>query len=114
MRADSVSMTIRSSSSSIRDSVAAATRISTPVTHRMQGCIRVRDWLFTVRGYRSDDTSSLQGMIRRYLGGPDSYVGLRFGKGSTREDIRSMTDIEALDSIDVAAEGRFILRSPWS
>ncbi len=72
-----------------------------------------RDWLFTLRGYRSEETNSLQGMIRRYLGSADSYLGLRLGKGSTRDEIRSVTDIEVLDSIDIAAEGRFTLRAPW-
>lgn len=73
-----------------------------------------RDWLFTLRGYRSEGSNSLQGMIRSYLGSADNYVALRAGKGSTRDEIRSATDLEALDSLDVAAEGRFVLRPPWS
>jgi len=71
------------------------------------------DWLFTLRGYRAEDTNSLQGMIRRYLGDADRYVGLRIGKGSTRDEIRSSTDLAVLDSLDATAEARFGLRGPW-
>jgi YaiO family outer membrane protein len=71
------------------------------------------DWLFTLRGYRSEDTNSLQGMIRRYLGDADQYIGLRIGKGSTRDEIRSITDLAVLDSLDATAEARFGLRGPW-
>jgi YaiO family outer membrane protein len=71
------------------------------------------DWLFTLRGYRSEDAHSLQGMIRRYLGDADHYVGLRIGKGSTRDEIRSITDLAVLDSFDATAEARFGLRGPW-
>ncbi|HMC21834.1 MAG TPA: YaiO family outer membrane beta-barrel protein [Thermoanaerobaculia bacterium] len=71
------------------------------------------DWLFTLRGYRSEDTNSLQGMIRRYLGDADRYIGLRIGKGSTRDEIRSITDLAVLDSLDATAEARFGLRGPW-
>ena len=72
------------------------------------------DWLLTLRGYRSGGTNSLQAMIRRYLATPENYVGVRFGKGSTRDEIRSVTDIQTLDSVDFAAEGRFVIRDPWS
>lgn len=71
-----------------------------------------RDWLFTVRGYRSEETTSLQGVIRRYLG--ESWVGVRIGKGSSRDDIRSLADIQAFETIDGTAEGYFVLRKPWT
>jgi hypothetical protein len=53
-------------------------------------------------------------MIRRYLRTADNYVGVRVGKGSTRDEIRSVTDIEVLDSVDAVGEGRFAIRGPWS
>jgi YaiO family outer membrane protein len=74
----------------------------------------IGDWLFTLRGYRAQPTNSLQFLARRYLGGASNYVGLRLGKGSTREEIRSRTDVEALDSIDAAVEARFAIGGPWS
>jgi YaiO family outer membrane protein len=72
------------------------------------------DWLFTLRGYRSAPTNSLQLLVRRYLGSADDYVGVRLGKGATRDEIRSATDIEVLDSVDAAAEARFAIGGPWS
>ncbi len=72
-----------------------------------------RDWLFTARGYHSDQTNSFQVMARRYLGSADRYVGLHVGKGSTREEIRSITDLAALDSLDAAADARFGIAAPW-
>lgn len=71
------------------------------------------DWLFTVRGYHSEEANSLQGMARRYLGSAENYVGLRLGNGSTRDEIRSVTDVEVLDSFEVAGEARFVVRGPW-
>ncbi len=71
------------------------------------------NWLFTVRGYRSGGADSIQGLVRRYLRVEGDYAGVRLGKGSTRDDIRSVTDIEALDSIDGALEARLTLRGAW-
>ncbi len=70
------------------------------------------DWLFTARAYRSDHTMSMQGLIRRYLG--ESWIGIRAGKGSTRDDIRTLADIEAFETIDAIAESYFVLRRPWT
>ncbi|HSP14052.1 MAG TPA: YaiO family outer membrane beta-barrel protein [Thermoanaerobaculia bacterium] len=71
-----------------------------------------RDWLFTARAYRSDSTTSMQGLIRRYLG--ESWIGIRVGKGSTRDDIRTLADIQAFETIDAIAESYLVLRRPWT
>ena len=72
-----------------------------------------RDWLFTARGYHSERTNSVQAMARRYLGTPDRWVALRFGKGSTRDEIRSAADLAALQSRDATIEARFDISAPW-
>lgn len=71
------------------------------------------DWLFTARGYHAGTTNSLQAMARRYLGTADQYLGLRIGKGSTRDEIRSAADLAALDSLDAAAEAQLTIAAPW-
>lgn len=71
------------------------------------------DWLFTARDYRSETTNTLQGSIRRYLSGANNYLGLRFGRGASREDLRSITDIEVVDSFYAIGEARLGFRGPW-
>jgi len=68
-----------------------------------------RAWLFTLRTYITPDTAgpsqSFHGSFRRYFGGESrSYVGMRYGRGASREEIRSVNDIEALNADVVAAE----------
>jgi YaiO family outer membrane protein len=45
---------------------------------------------------------STQASVRRYVGGAGSYVGARFSRGASREEVRNVSDLEVLDS-DVAA-----------
>lgn len=70
------------------------------------------DWLFTLRGYHSDGSNSEQLLVRRYFGA--NYVGVRIGKGSTRDEIRSITDIQVLDSTDIVVEAKTLLGQRWS
>jgi YaiO family outer membrane protein len=72
------------------------------------------DWLFTLRDYRSKETNSFQGTIRRYFGGNGNYAGLRLGRGASREDIRSITDIEVVDDFYAFGEARLTIVGPWS
>lgn len=72
------------------------------------------DWLFTIRGYRVSSTTSAQLLVRRSLASADSYVGLRIGKGSTRDEIRSSSDLQALGSVDAAIEARVPIGARWS
>jgi YaiO family outer membrane protein len=70
------------------------------------------DWLFTLRDYRSAKTNSFQGTGRRYFGGKGNYAGLRLGRGATREDIRSVTDIEVVDTFYAIGEARMAIGGP--
>ena len=69
------------------------------------------DWLFTLRGYHAEHANSAQLLLRRYSG--DTYVGLRIGKGSTRDEIRSATDLQSLDSVEAALEGKVFFDPKW-
>ena len=51
--------------------------------------------------------------MRYYFGGVGQYAGLRAGRGSTRDDIRSSSDLASLDIREVAAETRLVFREQW-
>jgi YaiO family outer membrane protein len=75
-----------------------------------------RDFLFSLRGYHTagvQGSNAFQLMARRYFADGTQYVGLRIGKGSSRDEIRSANDLEALDTRDVTAEGLFELQEHW-
>jgi YaiO family outer membrane protein len=66
------------------------------------------NWLFTVRTYITPNTvgasRSFHGSFRRYFGSAGtSFAGLRYGRGSSREEIRDVNDIEVLDADVIAA-----------
>jgi YaiO family outer membrane protein len=72
------------------------------------------NWLFSLRTYVTPDTAgpsqSFHGSFRRYFGSEGhSYVGMRYGHGATREEIRSVNDIEVLNADVVAGELNQIL-----
>ncbi|MEO8033902.1 MAG: hypothetical protein ABI837_05675, partial [Acidobacteriota bacterium] len=69
------------------------------------------------RAYRTTNAptrgTSVQLAARRYFGDGSEYLGLRAGKGSTRDEIRSAADFDALDARDVTLEGRFAVAPRW-
>jgi YaiO family outer membrane protein len=77
----------------------------------------VHDWVFTARMYRAagvpDQTTAVTVAVRRYFGSGSEYVGFRLGRGASRDEVRSLADLQALDSRDVAAEGLFEFRDRW-
>jgi YaiO family outer membrane protein len=75
-----------------------------------------REWLFSLRGYHTagvQGSNAFQLMARHYFADGTQYVGLRVGKGSSRDEIRSANDLEALEVRDVTAEGLFELHQQW-
>lgn len=59
------------------------------------------NWYFAARGYRADDTSAAQLVIRRFVG-EGHYFGFRAGVG--RDEVRSASDLDSLDRTEVVAE----------
>jgi YaiO family outer membrane protein len=67
----------------------------------------IRDWLVGARIYDSEADTAVQVMARRYFGARGEYIGLRFGRGSTRDDVRSAVDLQSLEVREVALETLF-------
>ncbi|MEO6487857.1 MAG: YaiO family outer membrane beta-barrel protein [Thermoanaerobaculia bacterium] len=64
----------------------------------------IGNWLLGGRVYTARGDSASQGFLRRFFGEHGQYAELRVGKGTTRDEIRSATDIEALDVREIAIE----------
>jgi YaiO family outer membrane protein len=60
------------------------------------------NWYFAGRGFRADDTSAGQLVIRRYVGDGGHYFGFRAGVG--RDEIRSGSDLDSLERTEFVAE----------
>ena len=73
----------------------------------------IGDWFVDLRGYKAKDTNTAQLFVRRYFGAPGQYVGIRAGRGSTRDDIRSAADLAALDIREIVAETQLVLQNRW-
>lgn len=75
------------------------------------------DWLFTGRVYwlpNSDSRSrSYHVSARRYFGGGASYLGLRYARGSFREESRTVDQFSALNFDTVAGELDIKLAPRW-
>ncbi len=71
------------------------------------------NWLFTGRLFVTPNsagtTRSVHASFRRYVGGSGTYVGMRYGRGAWREELRNLNDFEVLDSDVGAAETVIIL-----
>jgi YaiO family outer membrane protein len=71
-------------------------------------------WLFTGRTFIPSDSvgtsPSHHGSVRRYFGESGASVGLRYGRGAWREELRSLNDFEVLDSDVTAADATIVLR----
>lgn len=71
-------------------------------------------WLFTGRAFVTPNSAgtsrSYHGSFRRYFGDAGAYVGLRYGGGGWREELRNRNDFEVLDSDVGTAEAIVILR----
>jgi YaiO family outer membrane protein len=72
------------------------------------------NWLFTGRLFITPGSAgtsrSLHSSFRRYIGDGGTYVGLRYGRGGWREELRTLNDFEVLDSDVVAADASIVLR----
>jgi YaiO family outer membrane protein len=72
------------------------------------------NWLATgrvfVAPHAAGATRSYNGSLRRYLGGAGTYVGVKYGRGAWREELRTVDDFEVLDSDVGGAEATVILR----
>jgi YaiO family outer membrane protein len=75
-------------------------------------------WMFTGRSFfvpdQTEGSHSFHGSVRRYFGAGESYVGARYGRGFSREELYTLTDIVALDSNTVAGEASIALNRRWS
>jgi YaiO family outer membrane protein len=76
----------------------------------------VGNWMLTGRIYNvpasEGPSMSYHALARRYGGDGRSYVGARLSKGFSREEVRSLNDIEVLDSQGVAIETLIAGRAP--
>jgi YaiO family outer membrane protein len=70
------------------------------------------NWLIGGRVYDAEDETAVFAIVRRYFGEQGQYVGLRAGQGA-REEIRSSTDIDALNVREIAVETRLTLTNRW-
>ncbi len=71
------------------------------------------DWFFTVRSFITPGAAgasvSVAGSARRYLLDSTAYVGLRYGYGISKEEVRSVNDTALLGANTVGAEASIIL-----
>ena len=78
------------------------------------------NWMLTARVYHVPgsgdlDSTSYFGSLRRYFGpSGTSYVGLRYGHGISREEVRSIADAVTLDSDSLTGELDYALSPRWS
>jgi YaiO family outer membrane protein len=76
-----------------------------------------RSWYLGGRLYRqTGDVShdALQVAARRYFAGDSQYVGIRAGKGATRDELRRASDLDDLASNEIAAEAMLLLHERWA
>ena len=73
----------------------------------------IGNWLISARGYSAEGTKSAQLMTRYSFGAAGQYAGLRFGRGSARDEIRSSSDLASLDTREIAAETRLLFGERW-
>jgi YaiO family outer membrane protein len=66
-------------------------------------------WLFTERIFATPTSRSYHTSFRRYFGDAGTYVGMRYGRGGWRDEVRNRNDLEVLDSDAGAAEATVIL-----
>lgn len=75
----------------------------------------VGNWLLTARTFyvparRGPSAVSYHGSARRYFGADGiSYIGVRYGRGSAREEVRNLNDFEVLMSDTIAAELKAVI-----
>lgn len=73
----------------------------------------IGNWLISARGYSAKGTKSAQLMARYYFGTAGEYTGLRVGRGSVRDEIRSSSDLASLDTREIAVETRLLFSERW-
>jgi YaiO family outer membrane protein len=68
------------------------------------------DWMITARTFLTPDSAgtsrSISVLARRYFRDGTSYVGLRWGRGASPTETRSLQDIEILNSTSIAVQFR--------
>jgi YaiO family outer membrane protein len=74
----------------------------------------IGNWLIGARLYTAEGDTALHAAMRRFFGDNGQYFELRFGEGTSRDAIRSATDIEALDVREIAAEALFAPGRHWT
>jgi YaiO family outer membrane protein len=71
------------------------------------------DWYFSVRSFITPGIAgtsvSASGSVRRYFLNAGTYVGVRYGHGLSKEELRNVHDIVLLASNTVAAEASVVL-----
>jgi YaiO family outer membrane protein len=71
------------------------------------------NWLFNGRLFVTPNSAgtsrSVHASVRRYFGGSGTYVGLRYGRGASREELLNLNDFEVLDSDVGATEATVML-----
>lgn len=77
------------------------------------------NWMFTGKAYfvpieAAPNSESFYGGFRRYFGGDGtSYVGMTYGHGFSREEVRTVEDLVMLNSRSVSGEIDWLYRSRW-
>jgi YaiO family outer membrane protein len=71
------------------------------------------NWLLSGRTFvvpgLANTTRSYHASARRYLGDDGNYLGVRYGRGSSRE-VRTVNDFEVLDADIVGGDALFVVR----
>jgi len=76
-----------------------------------------RSWYLGGRLYHQNgeiSNNALQIAARRYFADDSQYVGLRIGKGATRDEFRRAADLESLASNEIAVEAMLLLHDRWA
>lgn len=72
------------------------------------------NWLYTGRVFatpnRAGTSRSFHAAFRRYVGSSGTYLGMRYGRGASREELLTRNDLEVLDSDIGAGEANVVLR----
>ena len=75
-----------------------------------------RSWYFGGRVYRQTgdvSNNAYQFAARRYFADDSQYVGVRIGKGVTRDEVRRSADLESLASNEIALEAMLLFHDRW-
>ncbi len=72
-------------------------------------------WMATGRTFITPEAASrartYHASMRRYVGDEGTWVAVRYGKGASREELRTLNDFETLDSSVIAVESTVVHRA---